>query len=285
MKINITVLIINAFTLASLLSVAQQQDQPGNNVQQSKNKYDDDKRSLVRGGVGAQGMMTLIFPMDLTRYTQDFYDHLLDEFFEFGYYPDYSQIPPVYAGYGYTLKADLRLFNVFQLEPWWEKYKSFPLNINMEYYYYDSYNNYNREIDALYQFKPMYESWGISLLFVPGSARNYVFFTIGGGIGFYNGKLSIEADGEETINDQTSSIHSFEQYEGRETGYHGTIGLTYVPWKYLELETLLTGRYLNITEIEDQDGQVLINIYDDDEPVALQLSGIDFRFGIKFIFP
>jgi hypothetical protein len=258
---------------------------PGNENQENKNKKDDDKKFFIRGSIGAQGMITLIFPTDLRNYTQDFYDNLLDDFEDYGYFPDIRRIPPVYAGYGYKLKAGLRLFNVFQIEPWWEKYKSFPLTIRMDSYYYDYYNDYSRELDVDYKFKPMYEAVGVSLLFVPGSARKTAFFTVGGGIGSYIGKLSIESEGEETINDNKTIISSSKQYEGKAIGYHGTIGMTYVPWKYLELETLLTGRYVNIPELNDQNGQPLINVYSDFEPVALQLSGLDFRFGIKFIFP
>jgi len=283
MKTNKTLLIILTLILSSWISSVA--GHPGSEDQDNKNKKDDDKKFFIRGSVGAQGMITLIFPADLRNYTQDFYDNLLDEFEDYGYFPDMMRIPPVYAGYGYKLKAGLRLFNVFQIEPWWEKYKSFPLTIRMDTYYYDYYNDYSREIDVDYKFKPMYEALGVSLLFVPGSARKSAFFTVGGGIGSYIGKLSIESEGEETINDYTTIISSSKQYEGKAIGYHGTIGMTYVPWKYLELETLLTGRYVNIPELNDQNGQPLINVYSDFEPVALQLTGLDFRFGIKFIFP
>jgi hypothetical protein len=283
MNIFRTIIIVFAVTINSLFTFAQEQQKPDEAKQQPENKPKDDKRFFIRGGFGAQGMITLLIPPELTQYTQDFYDNLLDEYYEFGYYPNSINIPPVYAGYGYTLKADLRLINVFQLETWWEKYYSFPLNITMDYYYY--YGSYTQDINVTYQFKPMYEAKGISLLFVPGSARKSVFFTVGGGIGMYTGRLRMEADGEETINGQTTIIYDLDEYKGSAVGYNGVIGLTYVPWKYLEIETLLSGRYVNIPEITDHYGQPLVNVYSDYEPVALQLIGIDFRLGLKFIFP
>ena len=250
-----------------------------------QNNNQNDKNFFIRGYAGAQGKISLIFPVELTEYTQDFYDHLLDEWGNYGYFPDMMNIPPVYSGYGYTLKAGIRLFNVFQVEPWWEMYKSFPLQIRLDAYYYDGYSGYSREIDMNYKFRPMYDALGASLLFVPGSSDKPVFFTFGGGIGSYIGKLSIETDGSETINDNTTPVYDYEEYSGKAIGYHGSIGMTYVPWKYLELESLLTGRYVKIPEMEDAAGYILTNQYDDNQPVVMQLSGIDFRFGIKFIFP
>lgn len=256
-----------------------------NENHKDKNKHDDDKRFFIRGYAGAQGKISLIFPVDLTSYTQDFYDHLLDQFGNYGYFPETRMIPPVYSGYGYTLKAGIRLFNVFQVEPWWEMYNSFPLRITMDATYYDYSSGYSSEIDMNYKFRPSYDALGASILFVPGSAADPVFFTIGGGIGSYIGRVSIETDGSETINGIKTPVYDFEEYEGKAIGYHGTLGITYVPWKYLELETFLTGRYAKIDELNDQYGHTLINEYDDYEPVSVQFSGIDFRFGIKFIFP
>jgi len=37
--------------------------------------------------------------------------------------------------------------------------------------------------------------------------------------------------------------------------------------------------------IKNYRDEVLVNNYADNEPVALQLTGIDFRLGLKFIFP
>jgi hypothetical protein len=276
----ILILVIN-YCFAFSQAPAEKEEPP----KQKSKKEKDDKRFFIRAGIGAQGIVSFIFPTDLNNYTQDFYDHLLDEFYEFGYMPDYSQIPPIFAGYGYALKGDLRLFNVFQIEPWWERFWSFPLQIKMDYYYDDYYNNYHKEINATYQFIPEYDAQGISLYFVPGSARRHAFITVGGGFGKYSGRVRIEADGTETINGDVDVIYERDLYEGQAWGYNGSIGLTYVPWKYFEIETLLSGKYVNIPELKNQYGEVFRNIYDDNQPVALQLSGIEFRLGMKFIFP
>jgi len=53
----------------------------------------------------------------------------------------------------------------------------------------------------------------------------------------------------------------------------------------MELELLLNGKYARIPSIKDEDGVVFTNPYSNNEVVSLDFSGIDLRFGVKFIFP
>ncbi len=245
-----------------------------------------DGRFIVRAGIGGQGIVSIIFPRDVNAYTKDFYKSLEDYFTEFGYFPTSSMnVPPIFIGYGFSVKGDLRLLNAFQIEPWWDKFYAFPLKMNVDFYYLDYYSNHNERLTATYEFKPTYDEKGLSLIFVPGSKRKSAFLTLGIGVGILNGAFIIKTNGTHTRNDTITILSKTETFSGKTFGYHMVLGLTFVPWNYLELELLATGRYARIPEIKNADGDVFINEFNGNKPVSLDFTGFDIRFGLRFIFP
>ncbi len=249
-------------------------------------KKKSDERFFIRGGAGAHGMISFFYPKDINNYTRDFYDHLTDQFEQMGAYASSDdRVPKIFIGYGYSFKACLRIFNVFELEPYWDNFFTFPLNMKMDFTYQNYYNSHYGSYTATHQFQPVYDEKGLSLLFVPGSKRKRTFLTIGFGIGNLQGKFNTQTTGEQNIDGKVSNLSNSESYSGSTTAYHGVIGITTVPWKFLELEFRWNGRYARIPEISNSQGRYLTINDQSKHNVVLDFSGIDFRFGITFIFP
>ena len=251
-----------------------------------KEKQKQDGRAYIRIGIGAQGMISFIFPQDINSYSKDFYNSLKDYYEKYGFSPSSGESPPpIFIGYGYSFKIDIRVMNIFQLEPWWDQFNAFPLNMKVDFYYSDTYNNINERQTATYKFQPFYDDKGLSLLFVPGSKRKSAFFIIGGGMGLLQGKFRNTISGTHSMNGVITDLSGSETYSGKTISYHGVFGITFVPWNFLELELLINGRYAKIPSIKNADGAIFKNEFRDNEVVSLNFSGADIRFGLKFIFP
>jgi hypothetical protein len=247
---------------------------------QAQDKNDD--RFFIRGGLGVQGGVSFFFPKDLNEYTQDFWDHLTEQYYSWGYDGN-DPIMPIFMGVNYNFKAVIRVINWIQVEGWKEKFIAMGLKFESNFYSY-GWGNDNMKLNANYEFKPSYSAYGLNLLITPGARRKPVFFTAGAGFGFYSGMLEYHEDGYQTINENTIYFNDSREYTGDIIGYNGILGLTFVPWKYLELETFLTGRLAKIPELTCGN-EVFNNSFRDNEPVSLDFSGFDIKLGIKFIVP
>ena len=279
---SIKLIIIIMF--CGFISVFSQDNARSREVNTSKKKRDG--RFFIRAGIGAQGFVSFFYPDDINNFTKDFYNNLSYQFKQMGFYSSSgNDIPKFYAGYGYSYKAGLRVLNIFELEPYWDNFYAFPLNMKMDFTYGNSYYNTYDSYTANYQFQPIYDERGISLLFVPGSKRKHSFFTIGVGVGNLLGKFIIKTTGSQNIDGNFTDFSNSVSYTGNTTVYHGIIGITSVPWKFLELEFWFNGRYARIPSIKNNQGDELTNINRSDQKVALDFTGIDFRFGLTFIFP
>ena len=123
-----------------------------------------------------------------------------------------------------------------------------------------------------------------SILFVPGARKKQVYFTLGGGIGKYQGELNYHKQGYHSINDSITNFNIIKLYKGETIGYNAIIGLTFSPLRYVEIETFVTGRFAKIPEIKDG-SDVFVNPFKDGKKVPLDFTGIDLRLGIKLIIP
>jgi hypothetical protein len=270
---------ISFFTGVNLFA----QDENENNTS-NKPENNDKNRFFIRGGIGVQGGFGVFFPADLNQYTKDFWNNLINQYYPSGDYPGNDPVIRIIMGLDYQVKAVLRLINVFQLEAYKEGFYGIGLQFKSDLYSY-GYDMQYQQISATYQFVPGYTALGANLLFTPGARRKPVFFTIGGGIAEYTGTLKYHEEGSQEVNDQTTSFNNTRNYKGDVLGYTGTIGTTYVPWKFLEFEVFLTGRLAKIPELRDEEGNTLVNPYRDNKIISLDFSGIDLRIGLKFIFP
>ncbi len=122
-------------------------------------------------------------------------------------------------------------------------------------------------------------------LWVPGVKKNNYFLTVGAGIGSMQGEFTQSVTGSKRAGQVTTNLDNTMIYKGTTTAYHGTIGVTFVPWHYLELDLRLNGRYALIKTLRDESGNPFTNAYGDNEAVSLNLSGVDLRFGCTFVFP
>lgn len=266
------------------IAVYSQDDDSNKEINIPKKKSGE--KFFIRAGAGAHGMISFFYPNDINNYTREFYDHLMDQFIQIGFHTSSdSRVPKIFIGYGYSVKACLRIFNVFELEPYWDNFYAFPLNMKMDFFYNNYYNGEYGSYTATHKFQPVYEEKGLSLLFVPGSKTKRTFLTIGFGIGHLQGKLNKQTTGKQNINGVITDLANSESYAGSTTAYHGVIGITTAPWKFLELEFRWHGRYARIPCISNSKGSYLTINDKSVENVALDFSGIDFRFGINFIFP
>lgn len=246
------------------------------------NEKTDKGRFFIRGGVGIQGGVSIFFPTELNEYTKDFWDDLVSDFYEWGYDGN-NPVIPIIVGFNYDLKLVLRVVNNIQFEVWREKFYAVGLQFESHFYSY-GWGYDDEELEATYQFQPNYSATGANLLFTPGARKKPVFFTIGAGIGKYDGTFKYHEDGSHIVNDDTYTFDNTKVYQGDVVGYNGVLGLTYVPWKYLELETFITGRMANIPELTYQ-GEVFRNYFRDGKRISLDFSGFDLRLGIKVIIP
>lgn len=246
-------------------------------------KKDSDK-FFIRVAAGAQGGFGVFFPTDLNNYTKDFWNALIDQYYPSHNYPGSDKVIPIVIGFDYNLKAVLRIINIFQLEGYWENYYAIGLQIQSSLYQY-GYGTQTMQLDAKYQFIPTYQAWGGNFLLTPGARRRSAFFTIGGGMAKYTGSLKYHDEGTSIVNGVKTTFDNTTIYTGTTFGYTATLGVTYVPWKYLELESFITGRLAKIQEIKDENGIILKNPYRNNEVVSLDFSGIDLRLGVKFIIP
>jgi hypothetical protein len=235
-----------------------------------------DSRFSIRGGIGSQGMLVLFFPTDINTYISDLNFKVKKEFAMF---ISGSESHTTHWGYGYSLNAEIRVYNLIRLEPYWERFYSFPLQIS-----YQALISVGK-LDAMYKFQLSSDEKGVSLLLVPGSKKRSVFITFGAGFGILQGQFSQSITGDKWVNGLYTKLDNSKTYKGTANAYHGTVGLTFVPWHYLELEVLLNGKYSLIKTLKDETGATFTNVYRDNEPVSLNFSGVDLRIGCKFIFP
>jgi len=250
-----------------------------NSASANGNQKQEDRPS-IRGGIGAQGMLCLIFPTDINKYTRDLYGSIKDEFF--GFNPG-NEPKEMHWGYGYTMKAEFRVLNLLQLEPYSDHFYAFPLQVLFD----EAPGGIaaKHSIKATYKFQLSYNETGVSLLYVPGSKKKNAFLIVGGGIGFMEGRFTESISGYEQLYGAYTYLENTRTFKGTTWSFHGTVGLTFVPWHFLELELVLNGRYARIKTLTDEQGVAFTNAYEDHEPVSLNFSGADLRFGCKFIFP
>jgi hypothetical protein len=248
-------------------------------IQNSRTVNGEPKRDFsfpIRGGIGSQGMLVLFFPTDINTYIKDLNVSIKNEFAMF---ISSNESHTTHWGYGYSLNAEIRVYSLIQLEPYWERFYSFPLQIS-----YETLIGVGK-IDATYKFQLSSDEKGVSLLLVPGSKKRNIFLTLGAGFGILNGQFSQSITGDKWLNGIHTKYDNTTTYKGSANAYHGTVGLTFVPWHYLEVEVLLNGKYSLIKTLKDETGATFTNVYRDNEPVSLNFSGVDLRIGCKFIFP
>jgi hypothetical protein len=241
-----------------------------------KEKQNQKVRGIIRGGIGAQGTFSLIFPGDINSYTKDLYGAIKLHYAAFNSGKEPQELR---WGYGYSLKGYIRALNLFQLEPYWDHFYTFPLEVLFN----QSAGGY--AIKATYNFQLSYDEKGVSLLWVPGSKDKNTFLTIGGGFGILRGQFTQSVTGYESSFGFKKYLDGTRTYQGTTNCYHATFGLTFVPWHYLELELILNGRYALIKTLKDEAGVIFTNPYGNHETISLNFSGADLRFGVKFIFP
>ena len=235
-----------------------------------------DFRSTVRGGIGAQGMLVLFFPTDINSYVKDLNAAIKGQFAAF---ISSNESHTMHWRYGYSLNAEIRVCSLIQVEPYWERIYAFPLQI-----LYQAMIGVG-SLDATYKYQLSSDEKGVSVLLVPGSKKRSVFLTLGAGFGILDGQFSQSAKGDKWMNGIHTALDYTKTYKGTANAYHGTVGLTFVPWHYLELELLLNGKYALVKTLKDEAGNTFTNVYRENEPVSLNLSGADLRIGCKFIFP
>lgn len=234
-----------------------------------------DVRFSIRGGIGIQGMLGLFFPTDINSYINDLNTSIKNEFLAF---ISSNESHTIHWGYGYSLNAEIRVYNLLQLEPYWKRFYSFPLQILYEM------NSIGR-LQATYKYQLSSDEKGVSLLLVPGSKKSSLFLTIGVGFGVLQGQFTKSVTGEKWSHGIYTKLDNTRTYKGTANAYHGTVGLTFKPWHYLELEVLLNGKYSLIKTLKDETGATFTNPYRDHEPVSLNFSGVDLKIGCNFIFP
>jgi len=248
---------------------------------QSFSQNSPDNRSDFRVGAGGQVGISFFYPKDMNEYLQDFWDNLLAVYDPFDYSgaPD---LPPVSFGWDYQLKVLVRVINAIQIEAWNENFSGTGMGFKSDFHYWDSYGNTETH-KAKYVFIPTYKTYGMNLLFTPGAIDNFAFFTFGAGIGKYKCSLNIKSDLMDEINGSVTSYKNSENYNGEKWCFNFIIGTTYVPVKFIELESFITGRLARFPEIKDSMGTIFMNPYRNYKHVSLDFSGIDLRIGIKFI--
>jgi hypothetical protein len=84
------------------------------------------ERFIIRGGIGAQGMFSLVYPSDINAYTKDLYGSIMKSYASFN---SGNEPKEMHWGYGYSLKAEIRALNLFQIEPYWDQFYTFPLEV------------------------------------------------------------------------------------------------------------------------------------------------------------
>jgi len=236
----------------------------------------------IRGIGGIQGGIGLFYPEDLNNFTNDFWDDLINNFYPSGYYGD-NPIVPIIVGVNYRYKVGVRVVNAIQIEGWKEKFFAPGLQIKTDFVTYT--NGNEKRLNATYSFFPSYTASGAGILFTPGASHKRSFFTFGGGAGKYKGQLEYKHKGNTFINNQTNNFDETTLYKGDVIGFDATLGCTYIPWKFIELETFLVGRWAKIPKLTNQYGDDLRNKYNENEFVELDFSGLDFRLGLKIIIP
>jgi hypothetical protein len=241
-----------------------------------KEHQKQEERAAIRGGIGAQGTFGLFYPNDINTYTSDLFGSIKDKFMSFR---SGNEPHKIHYGYGYSMKADIRALNLIQLELYWDHFYAFPLEVLFEE------SIMYHSMNATYKYQLSNDEKGISLLFVPGSKKSNTFLTVGGGFGYLQGQFTQSITGYEKLNGVSTDLAETRIYKGTSYAFHGTIGLTFVPWHFLELELVLNGRYALIKTLKDEAGVAFTNSYRDNEPVSLNFSGADLRFGCKFVFP
>ncbi len=164
----------------------------------SDGEKDPDEKFWIRGAIGAQGGMDIFIPSDVNQFTKDFWNNLIDQYYPYGDYYGGNEAIPMIIGFHYNLKAALRIINVFQVEAWREQFWGIGLQIKTTLYTYGM--GTNQTLTATYQFYPTYNAIGGNLLFTPGAKRKPVFFTVGGGVGKYNGHFRYHEEGTNTVN-------------------------------------------------------------------------------------
>ncbi len=251
---------------------------PASKSPQEEQKQAD--RYFIRGGIGAQGMLSIFYPTDVNAYTKDLYSAIKRKYsgYDSGHEPK-----EMHWGYGYTLKADIRVFNLLQLEPYWDHFYAFPLEVMFDEAPGGQFGHY--AIQATYTFKMSYNEKGVSLLWLPGSKQKNIFLTVGGGFGVLQGEFTESVTGYERVTGTKTSLDDTRTFKGTTNAWHGTVGLTFVPWHYLELELMLNGKYAMIKTLQDDAGVLFTNPYSNDETISLNFSGVDLRVGFKFMFP
>lgn len=240
--------------------------QPYSNYTEPKKTQD------IRLGIGGNLNGGIFFPNDFKDYVFDIWDELTTIF-----YVSSPEPVAIFVGGGGSINGTLCYQNIARFEGWYEYYVGTGAKIM-----FDVYSTYSSDYHLTLDWSPFYNAYGVNVILTPGAnpGKTPVFFSLGGGLGSYNGTLNYVGD----LTSGSFHDHIDINYTGSAIGFNGLAGINFAAGKNLEFDLRVTGKYAKIPKLKG-DGEVLTNPYRNDKTVALDFSSIGISLGMKLLFP
>jgi hypothetical protein len=192
---------------------------------------------------------------------------------------------PTFAYVPVQVAALVRIMDAFQA--WWEAGTANGSGWTLDEFFngYYEYAFYEQVFHEKVVFTPSWRALGANVVYVAGGPNSLLRPMVGAGLGYYTGAFREERSGRYSETGAAPSSWDGEhRFVGDAVGGSVILGFSFVPARNVELECRLTGRYARVPELK-LDNQVLRDPAHGNEKVELDLSGVDFRLGVRILLP
>jgi hypothetical protein len=231
---------------------------------------------FVRGGVGIAGSLGFFGFGEVNRYISDIYSAIKKSQSAF---QSSNPMGEIHFGYGYKGFAEIRIAGLFQAEAFYSQFFSFPFNLTIAAGGGWSYKTETFSFESGLQ-----ETGGLFL--ITSALKNKKFrVLLGAGAGYIKGNIHQWVSGYTSIANKFPFLNKETTYSGSSMAYSGVIGISATPWRFLDADLRIKGKYAMIPEVKNDQGEVFINRFNSNDPISLNFSGVEINLAIRFLFP
>jgi hypothetical protein len=231
---------------------------------------------FVRGGIGMAGSLGYFGFGDVNSYISDIYSAIKSSQLAFQ-----SPNPKggIHFGYGYKGFAELRIAGLFRAEAFYSQFFSFPFHLTIA-----AAGGWSYQTETFSFESGLRETGGLFLV-TPALKNKKFRVLLGAGAGYIEGKIHQWVSGFTSIANPFPFLNKESTYSGSSIAYSGVIGISATPWRFLDADLRVKGKYAMIPEVKNDQGVVFINRFNNNDPISLNFSGVEISLAIRFLFP
>jgi hypothetical protein len=231
---------------------------------------------FVRGGVGMAASLGYFGFGEVNRYISDIYSAIKNSQLAFQ-----SSNPKgeIHFGYGYKGFAEVRIAELYQAEAFYSQFFSFPFHLTIA-----AAGGWSHKTET-FSFESGLQETGGLFLITPALKNKKFRVLLGAGAGYIKGNIHQWVSGYTSIANPYPFLNKETTYYGSSIAYSGVIGISVTPWRFLDADLRIKGKYAMIPEVKNDQGEVFINRFNNNDPVSLNFSGVEISLAIRFLFP